>query len=232
MGMDGTLEIDKESGKPVRKGMYCSHAQMLFVFITACIIITGVGLLAYYVPDRCQDITATEAPGKLQRELQPRHPTEPPSSEGDVLPFDQRAKDWAGRLSTDVLPKRYSLTLQPFLTLDDATDSKLRRHFTFDGEVSIKVECNTPTKTITLHTKNLTLHKNPMVKSLSAGAAGADLFESYTFVNDYDFLVITLKEELEEAQDYEISIEYSGELNENLYGFYRSSYTTADGEKR
>ncbi|XP_071788435.1 aminopeptidase N-like isoform X2 [Asterias amurensis] len=237
MGMDGTLEIDKESGKPVRKGMYCSHAQMLFVFITACIIITGVGLLAFYVPDRCQDIGATEAPvagestGGEPRELEVHQQAGYDYGGGDPK-WATRAADWAGRLSTDVLPKRYSVILQPFLTPDDATDSHLQRHFTFDGDVSIKVECNRPTQTITLHTKNLTLHRNPIVKSRSAGAAAEDLFQSYKFVGEFDFLVITLREELQVAQDYEISIAYSGELNENLYGFYRSSYTAANGEKR
>ncbi|XP_038058558.1 uncharacterized protein LOC119729837 [Patiria miniata] len=239
MGMDGTLEIDKESGKPVRKGMYCSHAQMLFVFITACIIITGVGLLAYYVPDRCADITeATPAPAVGQsRADAPRGEEESPSlseetNGGEVQVVRQKAEDWKGRLPLDVIPKRYNVLLQPFITTDDAQDSLMGRNFTFDGLVTIKVECNKPTKTITLHTLELTLHEPPKVTSLRDGVDAKDLFESYEFDKEYDFLVITLKESLMRGQDYEIKVNYSGELNDKLAGWYRSSYITADGEER
>ncbi|XP_022104262.1 aminopeptidase N-like isoform X2 [Acanthaster planci] len=237
MGMDGTLEVDRETGKPVRKGMYCSHAQMLFVFITACIIIIGVGLLAYYVPDRCADIEATQAPVVGQsRGESPREEEETPnlSEEGGVgvEVNRQQAEEWKGRLPLDVIPKRYNVRLQPFLTTDDAQDSLMGRNFTFDGLVTIKVECNEPTNTITLHTLDLTLHKPPKVTSLSGGMDAPDLFESYEFVVEYDFLVITLKEKLASGQDYEIKLNYSGELNDKLAGFYRSKYTTAEGEER
>ena len=229
--------MDIEDGEEKKgSGMYCSNAQILFAVIISAGIVIGVGLLAFYVPDR----TCTEeAPGATEpvigtepnkkTEPQPPEPThKEPEPTSEPMPTEE---PWNGRLSYDVWPIRYDLTLTPYLYADDVGDSGPGdRRFTFDGEVNIRVECRKATDMITMHINNITIYTLTVVR-LTDGEK-ENLVSSYNIDEKYQFLNIKLTGQMEENEDYEVMITYLGELWDGLAGFYRSTYTNEDGEQR
>ncbi|XP_071788896.1 aminopeptidase N-like [Asterias amurensis] len=236
-------------------GMYCTVSRIVMSLLTVTVLIAATAVLVYYLPTRpvdqvatkpsivnyptaADDITPTgrlttsaESPGNttttdLTTTAQQPQPTGAPVT---LAPPDDIMK---GRLSKTVLPRRYELTLRPFLYDDDVPDSKLGQRFTFDGWVRIKVECMEATDEITLHSKNITIHGMPTVHSVST-LDNTDIFESYKMIEEYSFLVLKLKEMLRPHEGYDIFIRYSGIMaTDILLGFYPSKYITSQNETR
>ena len=59
---------------------------------------------------------------------------------------------------------------------------------------------------------------------------GEVIESSYEFEDEYQFIHIDVETVLEEGEMYDIEVDYIGQLNEGLAGFYRSSYTNAAGD--
>ena len=119
-------------------------------------------------------------------------------------------------LPNDVRPTRYDLTLTPDLEA-----------FTFGGQVSIDVEILEPTSRIVLNCAEIAVGSCSL--TLADGrerpAAGVEYDEGEETVA-FDF-----GGELA-AGEARLDIAFTGELNDRLRGFYRSSYTAADGRER
>ncbi|XP_068081869.1 uncharacterized protein [Anabrus simplex] len=128
------------------------------------------------------------------------------------------------RLPLEVLPYSYSIQLVPYLDEGDST-----RQFTFDGNVSIIVQAQRSTSSITLHAADMELHGLPTIIEVGSGR----VFRVSNVTRDLtkDFLVIHLAESLSQGRTYRVDIDYTGNLNDNLDGFYRSSYEV-NGTKR
>jgi aminopeptidase N len=112
-------------------------------------------------------------------------------------------------LACRLYPEHYFLELKPDLDT-----------LTFDGEMKVDVEVRTATAEVTLNSKEL------VVKSASFGAA--KLVEiSYHLVNT----TVTLRfdQELPLGKGT-LNISYSGILNGDMAGFYKSGYVDADGK--
>ncbi|XP_038058008.1 aminopeptidase N-like [Patiria miniata] len=190
------------------KGIFCSPLMIFFTTVTVCILIAAAALMTYYIPIALEP-TPTKAP-----------------IEDPTIPLMR------GRLPTTVVPRLYQLTLRPFLYDDDVADSKLGKRFTFDGQVTVRVECIEPTDEITLHSKSITLHKSPIVRSVSTLDKTTDIFESLKTVEEYAFMVIKLKEMMNPHQEYSIDMEYSGILGDDEAGFYPSMYLDPSNNTR
>lgn len=54
----------------------------------------------------------------------------------------------------------------------------------------------------------------------------------HMYDRDRQFYVAHLKMNLEKGKQYKIAMNFIGYLNDNLDGFYRSSYTDDQGKKR
>ncbi len=122
--------------------------------------------------------------------------------------------DW--KLPDNVRPTRYELTLEPDL------DS-----FTFTGKETISVEVSEPTSTITLNSAEIEIQ--------DARLTLADGSEREASGVSFDERRETASVEFAEtipAGAANLSLTFSGELNDKLRGFYRSSYTDANGEQR
>lgn len=230
MGMDGQLSIDEEGQKTGRKGngVYCSPAQIFFAILISMAIVIAVGLLAFYLPDRTcsaddEPIIGTE-PNKPEPTVPDNPGPEPTTHEGPT----PTEGPWAGRLSYDVWPLRYDLTLTPYLYPEDVPENG--RRFTFDGEVNIRVKCMEVTDMIVMHINNITIHEL-MVFSMSS-TDGENLAAGYEEDELYQFLKIKLTTPMSKGEDYEVKIVYLGELSNGLAGFYRSTYTNEDGEEK
>lgn len=235
---DGEMGFEDSGSVKKGSGMYCSNAQILFAVIISAGIIIGVGLLAFYVPDRT--CPAEEVPGPTEPQVgtEPNKKTEAPPPEGTTKNAPQPTSEqmpteapWNGRLSYDVWPIRYDLTLTPYLYDEDVGDTGPGiRRFTFDGEVNIRVQCHKVTDMITMHLNNITIYSLKVVR-LTDGEK-ENLVASYNIDTYYQFLNIKLTGMMEENEDYEVMITYLGELWDGLAGFYRSTYTNEAGEQK
>lgn len=122
---------------------------------------------------------------------------------------DPRADDEPSyRLPTDVVPSSYILNLEPNLN-----------NFTFTGNVAITIEVKTDVKSIILNQKNLKINKVELKNS----KMGIEVKEP-ELVEKQELLIIRPQKENIGNGIYTLTINYSGELNDQKRGFYRSRY--------
>ncbi|MCH8801438.1 MAG: M1 family metallopeptidase [Chloroflexi bacterium] len=125
-----------------------------------------------------------------------------PASEAVVLPETAR-------------PSKYRIKLQPDL-----------KNFTFSGEQSVDLQVLEATSTIVLNSVDLeisaaTLHTNGT--ALTSRSITLDK-EAETATLDFGETV--------QPGEARLDMVFTGELNDKLVGFYRSEYTSQDGETR
>ncbi|XP_077977826.1 aminopeptidase N-like [Glandiceps talaboti] len=146
------------------------------------------------------------------------------------LPPDPEAQPrihFDGRLLRQVQPVNYNIRITPYLDEGDA-----EKRFTFDGEVTILLECIEFTRSIIVHYKDLNIRSMHLTNQ-----SGAEIkIHAPTSIPEYDFLLIQLDSALFPNNLYELSLTYSGPLNSSdetgrHVGLYQSSYEN-DGETR
>ncbi|CAH2070917.1 unnamed protein product, partial [Iphiclides podalirius] len=116
------------------------------------------------------------------------------------------------RLPTSVKPDRYYLKLTPYI---------FEGNFTFDGEISVIVTVKNETNQLIFHGVELTYHRIKLLKKENG--------EEVQIVRRTEdvprqFQILTLNEALIAGKQYYLNVSYTGILNDNLHGFYRSSY--------
>lgn len=112
------------------------------------------------------------------------------------------------RLPTTVVPISYDLSLHPYLEAG-----------TFDGKVSISLQINEPTNIVMLHSNGLTIN-DVKINEIDA---------EYTLDTQYELLVITTEDELEDTAQLDIS--FNGDMKNRIVGLYVSSYTEGEEER-
>ena len=122
----------------------------------------------------------------------------------------------AYRLSRNVLPTRYELALEPDLT-----------SFTFTGELRIDMTVASPTDVIMTNAAELSVSLAEV--ELEGGARIAAT--SATVDEEAESLTIALAEPMP-AGLATLHLVFTGTLNDQLRGFYRSRYEAADGSER
>ncbi|XP_073817389.1 membrane alanyl aminopeptidase [Musca autumnalis] len=129
------------------------------------------------------------------------------------------AADENYRLPTTILPVNYNISLRPYLLETDAADKR----FTFDGECFITIVSSVSTNSLVLHSKNLKYSlreyyakSNPTVKYTLQNAEPNSLTDIVTY---------TLTTALTANQEYVLHFVYTGTMDDDMHGFYRSSYT-------
>ena len=125
-----------------------------------------------------------------------------------------------GRLTKSIYPTHYILHVEPnFDTIgsDDVINA------TFNGHVDIKVVFDNNYTTLpkfALHAKELN------ILSVTLNATNVDNFE---LDSEHELLIITpAKQTLNNLSQHTLSVRYSGTLNDDLKGFYRSKYTDSN----
>lgn len=123
------------------------------------------------------------------------------------------------RLPTNIIPNAYVINVTPHINESD--------NFTFDGEVNISAAVANKTNSIVLHSAEITIH-NVVI------SVGNDTFEivKKNLTEEYNFFTIELAQELQVGATVIIKIKYTGYLNEEMRGFYRSSYVDVNGKTR
>ena len=139
------------------------------------------------------------------------------------------------RLPRDILPRLYEVTLLPIL---------IEGNFTTEGSVSISVDCIQSTNNITLHIADIVFNAADVTVSyvniceftikLKSSLFNIQLTDLTTnqlvgisnVVEDKirQFLVVTTNVQLLAGRQYRLSLTFASILNNELRGFYRSSY--------
>lgn len=126
------------------------------------------------------------------------------------------------RLPRSVVPEHYDVELQPYIIPDN---------FTFDGKVRIFIRILEATDNVTLHINNVTVDEKSVKLTLVQSEKEQEIL-STSQDEEKQFFILHPKDKLKEGELYQIYMEYVGSLNDQLVGFYRSSYTDGEGNKK
>ncbi|XP_034291427.1 aminopeptidase N isoform X1 [Pantherophis guttatus] len=123
------------------------------------------------------------------------------------------------RLPKTLMPTFYTISLQPFLK-EVSPD-----FYIFKGNSTVEFQCKQPTDLILIHSKklNYTLQET-FLASLTGINVVAPAIERTWLVEKTEYLVVKLKEKLQQDKAYRLHAEFTGELADDLAGFYRSAY--------
>ncbi|KAI1083155.1 peptidase family M1-domain-containing protein [Whalleya microplaca] len=137
---------------------------------------------------------------------------------GDVEHFGGASPDpTQGRelLPTNVIPRHYDVTLEPDF-----------EKFTFDGKVLIDFDVQEETKSISLHTVEIDIHSVHIKSGDSIiTSSSAISYDDSTQVSN-----IELKDAVPKGKT-QLEIKFTGQLNDQMAGFYRSTYKKPDGSE-
>jgi len=144
----------------------------------------------------------------------------------ETVSSDIRASNTNYRLPTNVKPIHYKITLDPLIEEPGPIEEPVPS--TFTGEVIIRVRVLEETRSITLHYNDLTIH------GVSIKPAGNETYlpVSDTYHPDTHFWVISLDNgTFKTVEEYEITTNYTGHHQDDMYGFYRSSFRDAENKR-
>ncbi len=131
------------------------------------------------------------------------------------------------RLPDSLVPVSYNVTLWPRLELN--ADGL----FIFTGHSVVVFRCVKETDLIIIHSNklNLTTLNGHHAKLSGLGKANVPTIQKSWLVVKTEYLVLQLQNKLAVGASYILYTEFSGELADDLEGFYRSEYIE-DGVKK
>ncbi|NXH15706.1 AMPN Aminopeptidase, partial [Bucco capensis] len=149
-------------------------------------------------------------------------PTTPTTTPAPNNPWNR----W--RLPTALVPDFYEVTLQPFLEPEDNAT------YIFQGNSSVVFLCKEATDLILIHSNKLNY---TMQGSFHASLHAVDGSTVPSITNTWletptQYLVVQLGGQLQPGQRYRLFSSFTGELADDLAGFYRSEYVDELGIKR
>ncbi|NXC63444.1 AMPN Aminopeptidase, partial [Aleadryas rufinucha] len=132
------------------------------------------------------------------------------------------------RLPTTLKPESYKVSLQPFLKPD------ANNMYIFKGNSSVVFICVEATDLILIHSNKLNYTmQGSFHATLQAEDGGSTPAISRTWLETpTQYLVVQLDTPLQQGQRYRLSTSFTGELADDLAGFYRSEYTDESGNKQ
>ncbi|NXP40083.1 AMPN Aminopeptidase, partial [Leiothrix lutea] len=132
------------------------------------------------------------------------------------------------RLPTSLKPESYEVSLQPFLEPD------ANNMYIFKGNSSVIFMCEEATDLILIHSNKLNYTMqgsfHATLQAVDGGTAPA--ISSTWLETPTQYLVVQLASPLQQGQRYQLSSSFTGELADDLAGFYRSEYTDGSGNKQ
>ncbi|MEO7836793.1 MAG: M1 family metallopeptidase, partial [Acidimicrobiales bacterium] len=118
------------------------------------------------------------------------------------------------RLPRTVIPRHYELTVAP-----DLAD------FTFGGVETVTVEIHEAVREIVLNAAEL------RISSASLSSGDLTIAATVSLDEDRERAVIALSQQAEPGQ-WQLTMSFTGILNDKLAGFYRSTFTDAEGNEQ
>lgn len=141
---------------------------------------------------------------------------ESPKEDGNM---DEELLESSYRLSSNVVPIHYDIKLIPYLEEDK---------FTFDGETNVRFNLEKVTQTLDFHAKELTFDETDTYIESEDGQKYKPIV--FTYVNATEIMTISF-EKFMQVGLYTFHTKFTGIINDELSGFYRSSYTNDNGER-
>lgn len=131
------------------------------------------------------------------------------------------------RLPTTLKPELYDVTLQPFLTPDN------NNMYIFKGNSSVTFTCEEPTDLIIIHSNklNYTMQGGFHASLRAVGSTEVPTITKTWLETTTQYLVVQLDRTLTKGQSYVLSSIFTGELADDLAGFYRSEYVEGNVTK-
>lgn len=126
------------------------------------------------------------------------------------------------RLPSLAIPIHYDLYIKPYLNISDHS----LRYSVFEGEVNIKLKIMQTTDRIVLH-KRFIIIRHPILVSIPRIMVARILPD-----DDRDFFTIIFNETLSMNTELTLTIAYIGELKNDTFGFYLSSYVRSTDKTR
>jgi len=135
-------------------------------------------------------------------------------------------------LPKTIVPSRYDVHLIPYLNINFPSPEK---KFTFDGLVTIRIICKEDTSVIKMHAFDINIDSRDKIivtrRVMPSENVPVKSFATSDASDDKNFLTIELDQPLKAFDTYDLEIAYTGSLNDDMEGFYRSSYVEAGVEK-
>ncbi|XP_043210450.1 aminopeptidase N-like [Amphibalanus amphitrite] len=177
---------------------------LLLLLLAACLLATG--LLVHHL--------GTPADGASSEAR-----AAPVVSDGTAA-ADRPAPDI--RLPRHLVPLAYQLRTLPLFE---------EGNFSFSGEVTVTLRADAAGDNVTLHVSQLLVSDDSVAVTDVTDDRQVPVVRLVHDV-EREFLVVVLAEPVVSGHNYSVNVKFSGTLNDKLAGFYRSSYTTSEGEKR
>uniref|UniRef100_A0A673LUG0 Aminopeptidase n=1 Tax=Sinocyclocheilus rhinocerous TaxID=307959 RepID=A0A673LUG0_9TELE len=195
------------------KGYYISkHLATAAMVLAAIALVTIIALSVVYNREKSKNAAkftnATTSPV-------------PPTPKTSNEPWDKY------RLPDTLSPEYYNVTLWPRLV------KNVNGMYIFTGISGVMFTCVKKTDLILIHSNklNLTLFKGHHAKLTGQSGVTAPAIKTTWFQTEKQYLVIQLEGKLKPGKSYWLYTEFTGELADDLEGFYRSEYME-DGEKK
>lgn len=122
------------------------------------------------------------------------------------------------RLPDNVVPVHYDIELIPYIE---------ENNFTFDGESHIIIEIGRATRDLSLHALDLMI--NEIATSLVSSDIVVYIPTAHNYDNETQILTLHFDNELSSGA-YILNMQFVGILNDELHGFFRTSYINEKGE--
>ncbi|XP_055688287.1 puromycin-sensitive aminopeptidase [Lutzomyia longipalpis] len=145
----------------------------------------------------------------------PQFPSSCSSRAIHAVPTMSKSKEFR-RLPTHVVPTHYDLELRPDL-----------ERFVFTGKTNVKIQVRQSTDQIVLNALDVAIQK----ATVSIGGNAEKTAKDITFSVDHETATLQFDSPLP-LGDGVLYMEFSGELNDKMKGFYRSKYFTPAGNER
>lgn len=203
-----------------RKGKYLSYKKLVLLIIFVLVVILICCVVTWYLTKKHYYSEGTELYGADKDDGEAAAVQVTPTS-ATVAPTLDPSLPWGGsKLPLTLVPLDYKLALR--VDLDK---------FAFNGSVDIRFTCAENTKHIVVHVLNLDIDRKQI--SVTSDANETLPTNHHFEVKQNNYFVTVMNNELEKGKTYVISFgRFAGPILDDLFGLYRSSYTTSTGEKR
>ncbi|XP_063609325.1 aminopeptidase N-like [Penaeus indicus] len=127
------------------------------------------------------------------------------------------------RLPSTLKPLHYLVKLQPFINGNSSVF----------GYVEVEMEVLEPTFNVTLHMADIVTKKDSVkISNHDDPGALALGIKMQQYDRERQFYIVHLEEELQKGKKYVLAMDFIGYLNDQLRGFYKTTYTDADGMEK
>ncbi|KAJ1180032.1 hypothetical protein NDU88_005257 [Pleurodeles waltl] len=193
------------------KGFYLSKLLAgVAICFTVAAVATIIALAVLYAEEKAKNVTSNP-------------PTPNPTtshSPGTATTASQQNTPWKKyRLPKTLVPQHYEVELQPYL------EKNAQGLYVFKGKSTVLFSCVTETDHILIHSKKLIYNNNSSTFSLKTADGSLPPTIKGTWLEvPTEYLVVELDRNLVAGKQYSFYTEFTGELADDLAGFYRSEY--------